>query len=141
LVILLWCIGIFWEIVVHFFPKSVIAVPLLKYNYSLVCHQQTEKLFRIYGYNTLVCSRCTGIYLGALFSSSIILFAKLKKVSKRIMIISSVPMFMDVTLYSSGLYSYSKLIALITGLILGSVGFLYIHDAVINILIQKKGKN
>ncbi len=137
--VLLWCAGILWEVIVHFFPKTIIILPFLKYNYSLVCHREPEKLLQIGSYTTLVCSRCTGIYFGALVSSSIILFAKFRKVSTKIMLLSSVPMFIDVILYSIGIYSYSKPIALFTGLLLGSVGFIYIHDA-LKIILLKQNK-
>ena len=36
-------------------------------------------------------------------------------------------MFIDVLLYSIGFYSYSKTIALITGLLFGFVGIVYIY--------------
>ena len=135
--ILLWCIGIIWEVVIHFFPNTIIALPFLKYNYSLVCHREPDKLLKIGHYTTLVCSRCSGIYFGALISSFILLFAKLKKVSTKVMLLSSVPMFIDVILHTLGVYTYSKPIALFTGLLLGSVGFIYIHDALKIILVKQ----
>lgn len=136
--IFLWCLGILWEIVIHFFPNLIVALPFLKYNYSLVCHQEPEKLFSIGNYKTLVCSRCTGIYFGALFSSMIALTGFIKKVNTKLLLLSSIPMFIDVILYSFGFYTYSKTIALFTGLLLGSVGFIYIHDAIKIILLKKE---
>jgi uncharacterized membrane protein len=122
--IFIWCIGILWEVVIHFFPNLIVALPFLKYNYSIVCHQEPEKLFSIGNYKTLVCSRCTGIYFGALFSSIIALTGLIRKTNTKVLLFSSIPMFIDVVLYSFGLYSYSKTIALFTGLLLGSVGFI-----------------
>ena len=135
--ILIWCIGILWEVVIHFFPNLIVALPFLKYNYSIVCHQQPEKLFVIGNYKTLVCSRCTGIYFGALFSSVLLLLGLIKKASTKFLLLASIPMFVDVIFHSLGIYSYSKPIALLTGLLLGSVGFIYIHDAIKNIFIKK----
>jgi len=137
ILILLWCIGILWEVVIHFIPNLIVALPFLKYNYSIVCHQQPEKLLVFGNYKTLVCSRCTGIYFGALFSSGLILLGLIKKVSTKFLLIASLPMFIDVILHSIGIYSYSKLIALFTGLLLGSVGFIYIQDAFKNIFVKK----
>lgn len=136
--IFIWCIGILWEVVIHFFPNLIVALPFLKYNYSIVCHQEPEKLFSIGNYKTLVCSRCTGIYFGALFSSIIALTGLIRKTNTKVLLSSSIPMFIDVVLYSFGLYSYSKTIALFTGLLLGSVGFIYIQDALKIILFKQK---
>jgi len=136
--ILLWCIGILWEIVVQQFPQLLITLPFLKYNYTIVCHQETQKLFHIGNFNTLVCSRCTGIYFGSLLSAGLILLGVLKEVSTKLLLYASIPMFLDVLLYSLGVYTYSHSFALFTGLLLGSVGFIYIQDAIIKILMNNK---
>ncbi len=47
-------------------------------------------------------------------------------------------MFLDVLLYSLGIYTYSHNFALLTGLLLGSIGFIYIQDAIIKILMKNK---
>jgi len=136
--ILLWCIGILWEVIVQQFPQLLIALPFLKYNYSIVCHAEPEKLFHFENYKTLVCSRCTGIYFGSLVSAFFILLGKYKNVSTKVLILSSVPMFLDVLLHSLGFYTYSHNLSLLTGLLLGSLGFIYIHDALIKILLEMK---
>ncbi len=141
LLILLWCVGILWEIVINYFPTTFYFIPFLKYNYSIVCHTEPEKLFTIGKFHTLVCSRCTGIYYGGLISSIIIIFGAINKINTKLLLLSSIPMLLDVTLYTIGIYNYSKYIALFTGLLLGSVGFIYIHCAIIELLNKQKGKN
>ncbi len=136
--ILLWCIGILWEVVVQQFPQLLITLPFLKYNYTIVCHQEPEKLFHIGNFKTLVCSRCAGIYFGSLFSAFLILIGLSKSVSTKVLLYFSLPMFLDVLLYSFGIYTYSHNFALLTGLLLGSVGFIYIQDAIIKILVKNK---
>lgn len=37
----------------------------LRRGFSLVCHQQTERCFVLFGGSVAVCARCLGIYLGA----------------------------------------------------------------------------
>lgn len=49
---------------------------LMKIGHFLGCHQMPERSFFIKGYQFPVCARCTGVYLGALFS--IALFFKIK---------------------------------------------------------------
>lgn len=114
---------------------------MLKYNYSIVCHTQSDKLFTIGNFHTLVCSRCTGIYFGALISSFTIIFGFIKKVSTKLLLLSAVPMIIDIVLYSNSFYNYSKYIALFTGLLLGSVGFIYIHEAIFELLRKEKEMN
>jgi len=139
--ILIWCLGILWEIVIHHFPSSFYFLPFLKYNYSVVCHIQSEKLFVFGNFHTLVCSRCSGIYFGALISSFIILLGFSKNFSTKVLFLSSLPMFLDIFLYSLNVYDYSKYSALLSGLLLGSIGFIYIHSSIIELLTKQKGEN
>ena len=141
LLVSIWCLGIFWEFICNMFPNLVTYLPFLKYNYSIVCHTQNEKLLKIGLFETMTCSRCTGIYFGGFFSSLILLFGYKKIISTKTLLLFSIPMFVDVILYSLGIYSYSKYLALVTGLLLGSVGFIYIHNSIIELLDQKREKN
>ena len=140
-IILFWCIGILWEIVIFYFPTSSFFLPLLKYNYSIVCHTQSEKLFSYSSFHTLVCSRCSGIYFGALISAFLIIIGFYKGVSTKFLILSSLPMLFDVFFSSLSIYDYSHTIALFTGFLLGSIGFFYIHTSLIQIILNHKEKN
>ncbi len=130
-----------WEIVVIYFPDLLFLFPFLKYNYSIVCHTQPEKLFQISNFHTLVCSRCFGIYSGALLSIILILFGFYKSLGTKFLLLSSIPMFADVILYSFGFYTYSKWLAFSTGILLGSVGFFYIHSSLLSFFAKNKGVN
>ena len=79
--------------------------------------------------------------MGGLLSSSIFLIiSTLNLKSGKLMLIASIPMLIDVVLYSSGLYYYSINIAFITGLLFGSVGIAYIYHG-LQILIVRNGKS
>ena len=138
IIVSIWCIGIFWEYICSIFPNLIYYLPFLKYNYSIVCHTQNEKLLEIGLFKTLTCARCTGIYLGGLFSSLVLLFGFPRLISTKTLLVFSFPMFLDVFLYSIGIYSYSKYLALTTGLLLGSVGFIYIHNAIIELFDNQR---
>lgn len=140
ILVLLWWIGIIWNLIILFFPNLILALPILKYNYSLVCHVQEHKLYDFFDATTLVCSRCFGIYSGALFSSIGILLGLKLKVSTKLLLFISIPLFIDVILSSFGIYNYSKHFALFTGLLLGSVGFVYFRNALI-LLFEKNLDN
>jgi len=139
LIILVWFVGIFIEFIIPYNNNFVFLLPFLHKSYSLVCHQQPEKLIAIGYKHTLVCARCTGIYSGALISSFLLLVLKMKnQLNIKFLLIASIPMFLDVILYSLGIYRYSKTIAFSTGILLGSVGFLYIHEGILNLIKEKK---
>ncbi|MHB8905213.1 MAG: DUF2085 domain-containing protein [Melioribacteraceae bacterium] len=139
IVLLIWFSGIFVEWLIRFDNHFLFALPFLQKTYSLVCHQGKAKLFLFNNGETLTCARCTGIYLGLLLVSFAFLFKDYKKkFPVKFLLYSSVPMFADVILYSMDLYHYSKLIAFSTGLLLGSVGFLYLYGGLKNLILEMK---
>ena len=50
-------------------------------------------------------------------------------------------MLLDVILYSVKAYNYSKITAFLTGLLLGSVGFLYILEAFEKFIVELKSQD
>lgn len=137
LLVLIWCLGIFSEWLIPFNNKITIALPFLHKTYSLVCHQIKTKLITNGTYETMVCARCTGIYLGSLISSIVLIFFNFKKsLGIKLLLIFSAPMLLDVFLYTINVYSYSKLIAFSTGLFFGSVGFLYLYNGLRQLFVE-----
>lgn len=137
--LMIWCLGIFVEWLTKIDEHFVFALPFLQKTFSLVCHQEKNKLLFFDGTQTLACARCTGIYLGLLVSSFIVLF----KLSKRkfhvnILLMAAVPMIVDVLLTSLNIYTYSKLLAFSTGLLLGSIGFFYLYAGLNNVILELK---
>lgn len=113
--------------------------PFQKQLYSVVCHQQIERSFECGNFHLLVCARCTGIYLGSAIASFIIIFfGKPTKVKTKWLIFFSLPMLLDVLLLTFGIYDYNKSASSITGLLFGSIVFIYILSAIENLLLQKK---
>lgn len=143
ILISLWVVGIFIEVIIPQSDNLAFLYPYLKIFYSHVCHQQPEKMLAINDINLLVCSRCTGIYLGSLLSSIILLFVPVIKINNiKYLIFSAAPMFIDVILYSSGVYSYSRELALFSGILFGIAGIIYIYNGLQILLAEKrKGKN
>lgn len=141
LLLTLWLFGIFIEWFIPVFPNIAVAVPFLQKSYSLVCHQQQQKLLGESVYHSLVCSRCAGIYFGFYLVSIVSLFHLIKKEPKfKTLVIAVIPMIADVTLYSLGFYNYSKTLALLTGVLLGSVGFLYFYSALKKLIQELSSK-
>ncbi len=137
--LLFWCLGIFVEWLTKIDEHFVFVLPFLQKTFSLVCHQEKNKLLFFDGAETLACARCTGIYLGLLISSVLVLFKlSKKKFHINILLIASVPMIVDVLLTSLNIYTYSKLIAFSTGLLLGSIGFFYLYAGLNNLILELK---
>lgn len=129
--LLFWLTGIFFNVLISFFHVLVFLHPFVNKCFSLVCHQDNEKLIRVFNLPLLVCARCSGIYIG-LFASSLTNFfiTKKIKVSTRSLIISSLPMLCDVISSTSGIYKYSNIAAFITGLFFGTVLFFYFYNVI-----------
>ncbi|MFZ1288616.1 MAG: DUF2085 domain-containing protein [Melioribacteraceae bacterium] len=139
LIIFIWCLGILAELLLDFFPSLFYLFPFLKYNYSIVCHTQSDKLLNYFGYHTLVCSRCSGIYFGSLISIILVLIGFEKSVSTKQLLLFSIPLFLDVIFTTLNIYPYIYLLSFVTGLLLGSIGFSYIHKLILILFIKQKG--
>lgn len=111
--------------------------PLQKQIYSTVCHQNISKSFICNDIPFFVCARCTGIYSGVLLAALIILFlTKPLKIKTNLLILFSLPMLTDVILVNIGAYNYNRLLSAFTGLLFGSAVFLYILEAIENLLFR-----
>lgn len=137
---MLWTVGAFYECLIGIFNGLIYGYPIIHKAYSIVCHQQHEKSINIWCGKSLVCARCFGIYAGLLFSSAIFLFF-IPKIKKGInfLLAAAVPMLIDVIAGTANIYNYSKTIAFSTGVLFGSVLFLYLYNGLENLIseIQK----
>jgi uncharacterized membrane protein len=101
--------------------------------YSTVCHQDKVKTFYFNSAFLSVCARCLGVYSGAFISSLVMLFMnKVLKFNLKPLLIISSPMLADVFLVQFSAYDYSKTAALITGMLFGSIVFIYILSVLEN---------
>lgn len=141
--VFVWVIGIFIEFFIPIFDNLSYLYPYLTVLYSHVCHQQPEKILSINGQSLLVCSRCSGIYLGSFISTIILFFLPSLQIKKiKFLIFAVIPMLIDVILYSIGVYSYSKEVALFSGILFGIAGIIYIYNGFRLLLLEKrKGEN
>lgn len=92
--------------------------------YSLICHRIPERTFNIRGYYFPVCSRCTGIYLGA-FSYFIYAYLFYVDYTINLLFIAflfTIPTVLDGVTQFKGLRKSQNFIRVLTGLIAG-IGF------------------
>lgn len=135
--LLLWTCGVFYECLINRFNILVYGYPIIQKTYSIVCHQNPEKVILLYCGKTLVCARCFGIYIGLLVSSIVFLFyiPKVKR-SLTILLIALIPLLIDVIATTINIYAYSKALAFATGLLFGSVLFLYLYNGLENLVYE-----
>ena len=128
-----WCAGF---LLPAFFPEIIgnnIFYQFLKLCYSKVCHQSKAASFYINDGYMLLCARCSGIYLGAFLVLIPLSFKKsLFQLSLKPLIIFSIPMILDAIAIRSGIYTFSKFNAFITGILFGSIIIIYIFEVLIN---------
>ncbi len=136
ILLLLWIAG--FAVLPLFHNSSVIILyPFLNKFYSEVCHQIDYKTLHIFGYKLLVCARCTGIYVGAFFSSVYFIFGKRDfNLNKKLFYAATIILLSDVFFSTVGIYNYSKAISFATGLFFGSIVFVYILTLIDNFLFD-----
>lgn len=111
--------------------------PLVKTSYGSVCHQQTDKSFFVNGSHFLICSRCTGIYLGGFIAMYLSLFTMSKSlllISFKYFIVFSLVMLADVFINNFILSEYNKTSAFFTG-------YLFSFFAVYFVIFEIKRNN
>ena len=133
----LWLAGIFVEWAVPHIEELIYLDLIAGKTYSLVCHQDPDKLISSGLYSSKVCARCAGIYSGVVISLVIMFFNNFKKtINIKYLLISSIPILLDVTFYNLGIYPYSKSVAYATGILFGSTGFFYITAGIDKIIYE-----
>ncbi|MGE5497682.1 MAG: DUF2085 domain-containing protein [Syntrophothermus sp.] len=142
LLLLLWNLGIFSEFLISRISGLNSLLPFLSIGYSNVCHQSAWKTIGSGAFHTLVCSRCSGIYAGALVLSLLAVFMRGRffLTNTRLLALMMLPLLADVIFYNSGLYNYSKTAAFLTGFLSGSGVFLYILGAFFTMFNKSENK-
>lgn len=137
--VLIWTAGIFYESFIGLFNPLIYGYTFAHQTYSLVCHQDPQKLIDTGSGISLVCARCTGIYSGLLVLSTIFLFYRWKlKANLKLLFIFITPMLLDVLLVMAGLYNYSRTAAFTTGFLSGSILFLYLCEGLEKLISELK---
>lgn len=135
--LLIWFAGIFYECAIEFVNSLIIGYPIIHNTYSLVCHQDTDKLINLSCGTTLVCARCTGIYTGLLLNSLITIFLIPEiKTSFKLLVLFTVPMLLDVLFVILNFYPYMKAAAFTTGFLFGSILFLYLYNGLNKLIVE-----
>ena len=137
-ILLIWTIGFLQPTLLT--QNNSLTNYFLKKMYSRVCHQENGKCIIIANDSMLVCARCAGIYFGALITGLLFLFRSIPSLKIKVLIISSIPLLLDVCFTFLGVYKYSQTIAAITGLAFGGVVYLFLLSELENLFSNKSIK-
>ena len=124
-----------------FNTQNTITNYILKRIYSPVCHQDHNKCIIINSNPTLICARCAGIYFGALIAGIVSVFFLSRSIKIKTLLLVLLPIAIDVTFTTLGFYSYSKTLAFFTGLIFGTIVFLFLLNEFQSLFLNKKNRN
>ncbi|HEX2271825.1 MAG TPA: DUF2085 domain-containing protein [Pyrinomonadaceae bacterium] len=109
--------------------------------FGALCHQLPERSYFIDGHKLAVCSRCTGLYAG--FAFAILLYPLLRPLRtidwppREWLILSAVPMAIDVGLDVFGIWENTHTSRLLTGVLLGSVSVFYVMPGLAELSTRK----
>lgn len=138
IVLFFWCAGFSINVILNNSGTAQALSPLLNIFYDNVCHQQEAKNL-LTGNYFHVCSRCTGIYFGALITSLIfLLFFRKIKINLKLFLTACAILLADVLLNNFILVSYNKISAFATGLLFGSIAFFMILELLPNSFSRDK---
>jgi len=141
-VLFVWCAGFLLPALTPAFEGKSIVSLISEYSYSLVCHQSHSAQILIGDSHLLVCARCAGIYFGAFIAVLSLLLYPIKiNLSTKPFILFSVPMIFDALAVRISLYPYSKVFALLTGILFGIVVIIYIIEAIEKSIHPLKNSN
>ena len=127
-----------WPLVPLTFVAAVIAAPYLLTHgfpalglavyrgFAIVCHQQPERSFWIFGAEMAICARCLGIYLGA---AAGLLFGTSRRIAFRLLIVAAALNLLDVVTEFAALHGNWVAIRFVLGLVLGAAAALMISSS------------
>ena len=108
--------------------------------FGSVCHQLPERSYFIDGHKLAVCSRCTGIYGGFLFTLLVYpLVRSLRRTStpdRKWLVLATLPLAIDFSLTFFGIWENTHTSRLLTGLLLGSVAVFYVIPGIMDLSLR-----
>jgi len=115
----LWCALILLAPLVRYSPGFAPLSGVLYAFFSPLCHQIDARSFHLAGNPLAVCARCSAIYFGFLLGTIIYPvggnFLPPSRTGRMFLVLTAVPMLIDVVLESAGVYDSSNLIRALTG--------------------------
>lgn len=125
---LIWCLSILAAPIANHWYATTLAETMYRF-FSRICHQLDSHSLHLFGAKFAVCARCTAIYFGFFLSvAAYPLLCRNTRASRvtegsthsrRILLLSILPLLLDVLLPLIGVYESTLLTRIITGMIFG----------------------
>lgn len=139
--LLIWCLGIIFPLVSPDFTGKLVFTEILNYVYSLVCHQNNSDLLHLDINYLLVCTRCAGLYFGALIFIILLIVMPFKvKLGLKPFFFFTAPLIIDAIAIRMGIYNYSAEFTFVTGFMCGAIIIIYIINTIENSFLIPEDK-
>ncbi|HEX7296329.1 MAG TPA: DUF2085 domain-containing protein [Pyrinomonadaceae bacterium] len=108
--------------------------------FGFLCHQLPERSFFIDGHKFAVCSRCSGLYLGA--TVTLLFYPLLRSLrvaqtpDRKWLFGAAVPLFVDFFLTFVGIWENTHTTRFVTGFLFGSVVVFYVIPGVVELSLR-----
>src|ERR1041384_7119735 len=108
--------------------------------FAVLCHQRPDRSYFIDGHKLAVCSRCTGIYAGFVFT--LLLYPLIRSLRTttapppRWLLLAAVPLGIDFSLTFFGIWENTHTSRLLTGVLLGSVAVFYVVPGLMELSLR-----
>ena len=108
--------------------------------FAVLCHQRPDRSYFIDGHKLAVCSRCTGLYAGFVFT--LLLYPLVRSLrttttpSPSWLLMAAVPMGIDFSLTFLGIWENTHTSRLLTGVLLGSVAVFYVVPGLMDLSLR-----
>ncbi|MFN4111281.1 MAG: DUF2085 domain-containing protein [Ignavibacteria bacterium] len=120
------------------FIKDTALILLIKNFYHNLCHQIESRTFFIGGKPMLICSRCTGIYLGSLILFFILtIISSLRKIldkfNFRIILLFSAPLLIDWSLNFIFKIETTNFVRFLTGFLISLIPVYFLNSLIMSV--------
>lgn len=146
---------VFWAIsalVVTLFVMLIVVAPLAAASghggiaagiyraFGTICHQLPERSFFIDGHKLAVCSRCTGIYAGFLFTFLVYPLVRSLRTTttpaRKWLFLAAAPLAIDFSLTFFGIWENTHTSRLLTGLLLGGAAVFFVMPGIMDLSLR-----
>ena len=111
--------------------------------FGTLCHQLPERSYSIAGHKFAVCSRCTGLYAGFVFTLLLYpLIRSLKTTAtppRSLLVFAAIPLVIDFSVTFFGFWENTHTSRLLTGALLGSVAVFYVMPGIVELSLRHSG--
>jgi len=108
--------------------------------FAVLCHQRPDRSYFIDGHKLAVCSRCTGIYAGFVFTLLLYPLIRSLRITTapppRWLLLAAVPLGIDFSLTFFGIWENTHTSRLLTGALLGSVAVFYVVPGLMDLSLR-----